>query len=69
MWIYISLHDLDHIFLYNTSSISISKHPFDFIFVPKCKPLFKLLDAFIIYFLNIPLVNTTILSWYMKSQI
>jgi hypothetical protein len=33
-----------------TPSVPISKHPFDFIFVHKCKPLFKLLDAFIIFF-------------------
>jgi len=28
----------------------VSKHSFDFIFVPQCKSLFKLLDAFIIFF-------------------
>ena len=33
-----------------THSVPISKHSFDFILVPKCKPLFKLLDAFIISF-------------------
>ena len=45
-----------------TPSVPISKHPFDFIFVPKYKPLFKLLDAFIIFSLNIPLFNTANLS-------
>ena len=34
----------------NTPSVPISKHQFDFIFVLKCKPLFKLLDVFIIFF-------------------
>jgi len=46
----------------NTSSVPISKHSFDFIFVFKCKSFFKLLDAFIIFFLNVSLINTTILS-------
>jgi len=47
---------------FHTPSVPISKHSFDFIFVPKCKSLFKLLYAFIIFFLNIPLINTTNLS-------
>jgi len=42
--------------------MNLCKHLFDFIFVPKCKPIFKLLDAFIIFFLNILLINTTNLS-------
>jgi len=50
-----------------TPSNSISKSLFDFIFVPECKLLFKLWDAFIIYFLNIPLINTNNLSWNMKN--
>jgi len=39
-----------------------SKHSFGFIFVLKYKLLFKLLDAFIIFFLNIPSINTINLS-------
>jgi len=50
-------------------SVLICNHPFVFIFVPKCKSLFKLLDVFIIFFLNIALINTTNLSWNLKSQI
>ena len=33
-----------------TSSVPISKPSFDFIFVPRCKSPFKLLDAFIYFF-------------------
>jgi len=52
-----------------TPFVPIFNHPFDFVFVPKCKPLFKLLDVFIVFFLNIPIINTTNLSWNLKSQI
>jgi len=37
-------------YLFITPSIPISKHLFDFIFISKCESLFKLLDAFIIFF-------------------
>jgi hypothetical protein len=37
------------IWLSKYSFVPISKHPFDFIFVHKCKILFKLLAAFIIF--------------------
>ena len=50
-----------------TSSVPIFKHPFDFIFIPKCKLFFKLLDAF--FPLNIRLINNDILSWNMNNQI
>jgi len=34
----------------DTPSVPICNHPFDFIVVRKCKPLFKLLVAFIYFF-------------------
>jgi len=35
-----------------TRSVPISKQSFDFIFTSQCKLLFKLLDAFFIFFLK-----------------
>ena len=44
------LRTLINILLYFLRPYILSKHLFDYKFVPKCKPLFKLLDAFIIFF-------------------
>jgi len=56
--------------LLNTSSVSISKYSFYFIFVPKCNIFFKLLDAFIILFLHISLINTiSFVLKYKKSHL
>ena len=42
-----------------TPSVSIWKHSFDFIFIPKSKPLFKLLDAFIIVLVSLTQLTQT----------
>jgi len=46
--------------LQNISLVTIFKHSFEFIFVFKYKPFFKLIDEF--FFLTISLINTTNLS-------